>query len=85
MKGQKNCGKGYATIGRAQRWNFPRSGKTDTVNNKDGVYEFDGTVTMLLRVVAPQTPKTIDEILRRPPNPNLFLASLSESRGRDSS
>ena len=34
---------------------------------------FDGTVTMLLRVVAPQTPETIDEILRRPPNPNLFL------------
>ena len=34
---------------------------------------FDGTVTMLLRVVAPQTPETIDEILRRPPNPNLFF------------
>ena len=27
---------------------------------------FDGTVTMLLRVVAPQTPETIDEILKRP-------------------
>ena len=34
---------------------------------------FDGTVTMLLRVVAPQTPEMIDEILRRPPNPNLFF------------
>ena len=27
---------------------------------------FDGTVTMLLRVVAPQSLKMIDEILKRP-------------------
>ena len=27
---------------------------------------FDGTVTMFLRVVAPQTLETIDEILKRP-------------------
>ena len=43
---------------------------------------FGGTVTVLLRVVAPQTPDRW--ILRRPPNPKLFLSSLSESRGRDS-
>ena len=35
----------------------------------------DGTVTMLLRVVAPETPCDDRWILRRPPNPNLFLAS----------
>ena len=34
---------------------------------------FDGAVTMLLRVVAPQTPCDDRWILRRPPNPNLFL------------
>ena len=45
---------------------FRESEKTDTVNNMDEVYELDGTVTMLLRVVAPQTPETIDEILKRP-------------------
>ena len=44
---------------------------------------FDGTVTMLLRVVAPETPEMIDGFLKTP-NPNLFLASLSEARGRDS-
>ena len=45
---------------------------------------FDGTVTMLLRVVAPQTSRDDRWISRRPPNPNLFLSNLSESRGRDS-
>ena len=44
---------------------------------------FDGTVTMLLRVVAPQTPVMIDGF-REDPDPNLFISSLSESRGRDS-
>ena len=34
---------------------------------------FDGAVTMLLRVVAPQTPEMMDGFLRRPQNPNLFL------------
>ena len=34
---------------------------------------FDGTVTMILRVVAPQTPCDDRWILRSPPNPNLFL------------
>ena len=33
----------------------------------------DGTVTMFLRVVAPQTPCDDRWILRRPPKPNLFL------------
>ena len=34
---------------------------------------FDGTVTMFLRVVAPQTPCDDRWILRRPPNPTYFL------------
>ena len=34
---------------------------------------FDGTVTMLLRVVAPQTPCDERWILRRPPNLTYFL------------
>ena len=39
---------------------------------------FDGAVTMLLRVVASQTLCDDRWILRRPPNPNLFLlASLN--------
>ena len=38
----------------------------------------DGTVTMFLRVVAPQTPLTIDEILKRPQTLTYFLlASLN--------
>ena len=45
---------------------------------------FHGTVTMLLRVVAPETPGDDRWIFEKTPNPNLFLASLSESRGRDS-
>ena len=44
---------------------------------------FDGTVSMLLRVVAPESLEMIDGF-RADPEPNLFLASLSESRGRDS-
>ena len=36
---------------------------------------FDGTVTMFLRVVAPQTPCDDRWILRRPPNLTFFLAS----------
>ena len=43
----------------------------------------DGAVTMFLRVVAPQTPCD-DQWILKTPNPNLFLSSLSESRGRDS-
>ena len=43
----------------------------------------DGIVTMFLRVVAPETPETIDGF-GEDPEPNLFLSSLSESRGRDS-
>ena len=38
----------------------------------------DGTVTMFLRVVAPQTPCDDQWILRIPPNPTFFfLASLN--------
>ena len=39
----------------------------------------DGTVTMFLRVVAPETPSDDQWILRRPPNITYFLSSLSES------
>ena len=38
---------------------------------------FDGTVTMLLRVVAPQTPYDDQWILRRPPNLTYFLLASS--------
>ena len=42
----------------------------------DEVYEFDGTVPILLREVAPQTPETIDETLKKTPNLTyFFLAS----------
>ena len=67
MKGQKNCGTGYATIGRAQRRNYPEDLRRPTLLTIWMKYmSFDGAVTMLLRVVAPQTPETIDEILKRP-------------------
>ena len=37
---------------------------------------FDGTVTMLLRVVAPETPETIDGFFEKTPNlTDFFLAS----------
>ena len=60
------------------------SKKTDTVKNKDGVYEFGWNRNHAIK--GGRTPDPYDDrwILRRPPNPNLFLASLSESRGRDS-
>ena len=63
---------------------FRESEKTDTVNNKDGVYEFWWNRNNDSK--GGSTPDPCDDrcILRRPPNPNLFLASLSESRGRDS-
>ena len=61
MKGQKNCGKGYATTGRAQRRNFIEDLRRLTLSRIRMEYmSFDGTVTMLLRVVAPQTPGMID-------------------------
>ena len=61
MKGYKIIEeKGYATTGRAQRWNFPRSEKTDPVNKRMEYMSFAGTITMFLRVVAPQTPEMID-------------------------
>ena len=67
MKGQKNCGKGYATTGRAQRRNFHENLRRPAPSTIKMEYmSFDGTVTMLLRVVAPQTPEMIDEILKRP-------------------
>ena len=61
MKGQKNCGKGYATTGRAQRRNYTEDLRRPALSTTRMEYKsFDGTVTMLLRVVAPETPETID-------------------------
>ena len=60
-------GKGYATTGRAQRRNFPENLRRPTLTRIRMEYmSFDGTVTMLLRVVAPQTPGDDRWILRRP-------------------
>ena len=57
-----------------QRRNFPENLRRPTLSRIRMEYmSFDGTVTMLLRVVAPQTPCDDRWILRRPPNPNLFL------------
>ena len=73
-KGQKNWGKGYAVTGRAQRRNFLEDLRRPTLSRIRTEYmSFDGTVTMILRVVAPQTPCDDQWILRRPPNPNLVL------------
>ena len=61
MKGQKNCGKGYATTGRARIRNYPEDLRRPTRLTMQMKYmSFDGTVTMLLWVVAPQTPVMID-------------------------
>ena len=71
--------KSYATTGRAQRRNFPENLRRPAPSRIRMEYmSIDGTVTMILRVVAPQTPCDDRWILRRPPNPNLFLlASLN--------
>jgi hypothetical protein len=59
--------KGYATTGRAQRRNYPEDLRRSTLPTIRMEYlSFDGTITMLLRVVAPQTFVTIDGFLRRP-------------------
>ena len=42
---------------------------------------FDGTVTMFLRVVAPQTPCDDQWILRRPPNLTYFLLASPNLEG----
>ena len=48
--------KGYATTGSAQRRNYPEDLRRSTLPTKRMEYmRFDGTITMLLRVVAPQT------------------------------
>ena len=61
MKGQKNCGKGNATIGRAERRNYPYELRRLTLPRIRMEYmSFDGTVTMILRVVAPRPPVMID-------------------------
>ena len=61
--------KGYATTGRAQRRNFPDNLRRLTLSRIRMEYRsFDGTVTMLLMVVAPETPGDDRWILRRPPN-----------------
>ena len=61
MKGQKNCGKGYATTGRARIRNYPEDLRRPTLSRIRMEYmSFDGTVTMLLRVVAPRPRVMID-------------------------
>ena len=68
MKGQKNCGKGYATTGRAQRRNYPEDLRRSTLPTIRMEYKsFDGTVTMILRVVAPRPP-TLTYFLLASPN-----------------
>ena len=63
MKGQKYWGKGYAPTGRAQRRNFPENLRRLAPSRIRMEYmSIDGTVTMFLRVVAPQTPVMIDGI-----------------------
>ena len=63
IKGQKNCGKGYATTGRARIRNYPEDLRRPTLSRIRMEYmSFDRTVTMLLRVVSPQTPVMIDGI-----------------------
>ena len=53
--------KGYAATGRAQRRNYIEDLRRPTLSTIRMEYmSFDGTVTMLLRVVAPETPETID-------------------------
>ena len=57
MKGQKNCGKGYAVTGRAQTRNFLEDLRRPTLSKIRMEYmSFDGTITIFLRVVAPHTP-----------------------------
>ena len=54
-------GKCYATTERAQRRNYPYDLRRPTLSRIRMEYmSFNGTVIMILRVVAPQTPKTID-------------------------
>ena len=61
MKGQKTCGKGYATTRRARIRNYPEDLRRPTLSRIRMEYmSFDGAITMLLRVVAPQTPVMID-------------------------
>ena len=69
-----------------QKWRSYLGGyeKTDTANAKDGVHEFCSN-----RNHASKGGSTPDPLWRwmdfeKTPKPNLFLSSLSESRGRDS-
>ena len=56
MKGQKNFGKGCATTRSARVGIFPENLRRPTLSRIRMEYmSFDGTVTMLLRVVASQT------------------------------
>ena len=67
MKRQKYCGKGYATTGRAQRRNYIEDLRRPALLRIRMEYmSIDGTVTMFLRVVAPQTPVMIDGFLGDP-------------------
>ena len=57
--------------------------KTATVENKDGVYEFWWNRNHASKGGSTRDPVMIDGFWEDP-EPNLFLSSLSESRGRDS-
>ena len=84
MKGQKYLGKVMPLPEEPREGIFRDLGRPTLSTIRMEYMSFDGTVTMLLRVVAPETPEDDRWIFEKTPNPNLFLASLSESRGRDS-
>ena len=67
-------GKGYATAGRTQRRNYPQDLRRLTLPTIRMEYlSLDGTVTMLLRVVAPETHCDDRWILIRRPKLTYFL------------
>ena len=61
-----------------------RSGKTDPVKNKDGVYEYWWNRNHAFEGGSTPDPLWWSMDFEKTPEPNLFPSSLSESRGRDS-
>ena len=61
-----------------------RSEKTGPVKNKDGVYEYWWDRNNVSKGGSTPDPRSRLMDFLEDPEPNLFLASLSESRGRDS-
>ena len=60
-----------------------KSKKSGPVKNKDGVYEYWWDRNVSKGGSTPDPTEMIDRFWEDP-KPNLFLSSLSESRGRDS-